>query len=223
MRSNDDLDGRSARPIAHGSEMLITDAPDIDVPATAETESVPQDGRPTPMTVVITWRVVPGREAVFEEWAHGITEAGRRYLGHLGSNWFRLGDRSNRYRTVIKFSDERALRHWMDSPERHDWLRRVEGYTRRSEERLTGMETWFTLPGAATPVPARWKMFLVTVICSYIVSLTINLLLQDVLSAVPLAVRVLITTVLLVGALTWPILPNVTRLLRRFLYPRDEL
>ncbi len=209
------------RVIAHESELLITDAPEIDGLPGADPGTGPPR-RSVPVTVVITWRVVRGREDVFEEWAHGITEAGRRYPGHLGSNWFRLGSGSSRYRTVIKFADETALRRWMDSAERHEWLRRVEGYTRRSEERLSGMETWFTLPGAVAQVPPRWKMFLVTVACSYVVSLGINLLLIDVLTAVPLAIRVLITTVLLVGALTWPVLPNVTRLLRSFLYPRDE-
>ncbi len=205
--------------IAHGSEMTVSHDSDIATIADAR----PAPSSVPPVTVVITWNVVPGREAVFEEWAHGITEAGRRYPGHLGSNWFRLGRNANRYRTVIKFADDASLRGWMNSEERRDWLGRVEGYTRRSEEHLTGMETWFTLPGAASPVPPRWKMFLVTVVCSYAVSLTVNLTLHDILYAVPLAVRVLISTVILVAALTWPILPNVTRLLRRFLYPRDEL
>lgn len=208
--------------IAHGSQMTIRHEPGASATPDARPMSASVPPVP-PVTVVITWNVVQGREAVFEEWAHGITEAGRHYPGHLGSNWFRLGRDANRYRTVIKFADAASLRGWMDSEERRDWLRRVEGYTRRSEEHLTGMETWFTLPGAAGPVPARWKMFLVTVVCSYVVSLTVNLALHDVLSAVPLAVRVLITTAILVGALTWPILPNVTRFLRRFLYPRDEL
>lgn len=205
--------------IAHESELLVT----CDPGTASNPDARPASSSVPPVTVVITWNVVPGREAVFEEWAHGVTEAGRRYPGHLGSNWLRLGRNSSRYRTVIKFADDASLRGWMDSEERRDWLRRVEGYTRRSEEHLTGMEIWFTLPGSVGPVPPRWKMFLVTVICSYAVSLIVNLVLHDVLYAVPLAVRVLISTVILVGALTWPILPNVTRLLRRFLYPRGEL
>lgn len=99
----------------------------------------------------------------------------------------------------------------------------MEGLTRRSEERLSGMEAWFTLPGTTGPAPARWKTILVAMIYSYAVSLTVNLTLGDVLAAVPVGVRVLISTVILVGGLTWTILPNATRLLPRFLYPRDEL
>ena len=206
--------------------MLVTSEPDI---RHAEGMTLPSrvggvpPGTPAPVTVMITWNVLAGQERAFEEWAHGITEAGYRYPGHLGSNWFRLGDASHRYRTVIRFASDDALRGWMESDERRDWIRRVEGYTRRSEQRLSGMETWFTLPGTTAPAPPRWKMFLVTVVCSYAVSLTVNLALGDVLAAVPIGVRVLISTVILVGALTWPILPNVTRLLRRFLYPPEDL
>ncbi len=131
--------------IARGRQILVTHDPD----SGTSTEARPAPSSVPPVTVVITWNVVQGSEAGFEEWAHGITEAGRRYPGHLGSNRFRLGRNASRYRTVIKFADDASLRGWMESEERRDWLRRVEGYTRRSEEHLTGMETWFTLPGAA--------------------------------------------------------------------------
>lgn len=222
-----DGSGRVDDPVATGNGGRVDGERGAGIgrgPATGgATPAAGSGGAATPVTVVITWNVVPGREAVFEEWAHGITEAGRRWPGHLSSNWFRLGQGANRYRTVIRFADEETLRRWMTSDERRDWLTRVEGYTRRSEEQLTGMETWFTLPGAAEPVPARWKMFVVTVVCSYLISLAINLLLRDLLSAVPLAVRVLITTVTLVAALTWLALPRATRLLRPFLYGRDQI
>jgi antibiotic biosynthesis monooxygenase (ABM) superfamily enzyme len=30
------------------------------------------------------------------------------------------------------------------------------------ERRMTGLETWFEVPGLTAPAPPRWKMFVVT-------------------------------------------------------------
>ena len=49
--------------------------------------------------------------------------------------------------------------------------------------RVTGLETWFALPGRTAPAPPRWKMFLVTSVVIYLLQLMLNLVMYRVVSA----------------------------------------
>jgi antibiotic biosynthesis monooxygenase (ABM) superfamily enzyme len=42
--------------------------------------------RTDPVTAVFSRRVRPGREAEFEDWAHGVIVAATRWPGHLGAS-----------------------------------------------------------------------------------------------------------------------------------------
>src|SRR5438552_15642595 len=114
-----------------------------------------------PVTVAVTFKVKPGHEAEFEAWAHDITTAAARYPGHLGASWVRSG---GSYHVIYRFADHAQFKGWYDSGERAAFLKRLEPIaTRVSDEHLTGMETWFQLPGrAGRPAPPRWKMVLAT-------------------------------------------------------------
>ena len=85
----------------------------------------------------------------------------------------------------------------------------------------TGLETWFTLPvRPATPPPPPYKMAQLTRI-TILPLITHVVIAQDPLleglSRVP---RLAITTAVTVPIMTWLVMPRVTRLLRRWLYPR---
>ena len=41
--------------------------------------------------------------------------------------------------------------------------------------RVSGLETWFALPGRTAPAPPRWKMFLVSLAAIYTLQLAFNL------------------------------------------------
>ncbi len=47
---------------------------------------------------------------------------------------------------------------------------------------MTGLETWFEVPGRTAPAPPRWKMFLVTSIVIFVLQLMLNLVLYRVAS-----------------------------------------
>lgn len=52
------------------------------------------------VTVVFTWQVTPGKEAEFEQWAHGIEQAAAASPGQRGVTWLRPEDDSGRYHAV---------------------------------------------------------------------------------------------------------------------------
>ena len=82
--------------------------------------------RTDPVTAVFSRRVRPGREAEFEDWAHGVIAAATRWPGHLGASVLHEPD-SPWYHLVYKFTDRDRFRAWIESEERDHWLGQVDG------------------------------------------------------------------------------------------------
>ena len=88
-------------------------------------------------------------------------------------------------------------------------------------QRVTGMETWFTLPDLkAIIAPPKWKMAIVSFIGAYSISLLAQYILGLYLRLSPLLTNILMTVILVVG-LTYFAMPLLSRLLRRWLCPTN--
>ena len=185
--------------------------------------SSPPDVDTGPVTTTVTRRVKPGHESFYEQFLEGIIAAATQFPGHLGVDVFRPPSATTgEYRIVYRFDTAEHLRAWLDSDEHAVWLERAEphaiGPTRTSF--VTGLESWFTLaaqPGAAPPPP--YKMALLTWITIFPLITLIVVITGPRLEGLPLVLRLGITTALTVPLMTWVVMPRVTRLLRRWLYP----
>ena len=171
----------------------------------------------------MTRRVKPGHEEIYERLLEGIVAAASAYPGHLGVEVFRPQSPGGEYRTVYRFDTAEDLHAWLDSDERAAWLERTEPHlvapVRTSF--VTGLETWFTLPSQpGAPPPPPYKMALVTWIAIFPLITAIVALTGPLLEDMPLALRLAITTALTVPVMTWVVMPRMTRLLHRWLYPR---
>jgi hypothetical protein len=180
--------------------------------------SVPEDGGP--VTVTVARRVAPGCERDFEDWYDGIIGAASRFSGFLGAGILRPHAMGGEWHVVYRFADAEDLRRWEASPERAQWLVRAERFAEETGvHRVSGLETWFAMPGRTAPAPPRWKMFLVTLAAIVPLVLLMNVLVLPVLSGWPMLARVLVFSGTLTGLMTWVVMPRITRLFRRFLYP----
>src|SRR3712207_5970408 len=66
-----------------------------------------------PVTVTVTRRVKPGREAAFEAWLHGVIQAATAFPGHRGANVFRPADPEHpEYVLVFQFARQADLDRW---------------------------------------------------------------------------------------------------------------
>jgi antibiotic biosynthesis monooxygenase (ABM) superfamily enzyme len=74
-------------------------------------------------------------------------------------------------------------------------------------------------PAQTPPVPPRYKVATLTWIGAYGVITLILGVLGDAIASWPLLLRTLLVSVLMVGALTWVVIPTMTRLFRRWLQP----
>jgi uncharacterized protein len=189
----------------------------------------PADARPAaddPVTVLYSRRVKPGREADFETWARGIVAAARQFPGHLGASVLDAPG-SREYHILFSFADRRSLRAWLDSDERRQWLARVGELLEadRGLQQLTGLETWFKLPGAnvatMTP-PPRWKMWLVSLVAVYPLVVAFQAWVVPRMARLPLPLRALVFPLVLLTLMTFVVMPMVTRALRRWLGPRHD-
>ena len=180
-------------------------------------------GTNPPVTAVASRRVKRGREREFEEWVSGILAAANGFSGYLGSEVLRPGDApgDDEYRIVFRFDRKSNLRAWEESEERHRWLREAEPLIH--EERvhvLTGLETWFTLPWkAGEPSPPRYKMAIVTWLAVFPLITVILVLFGPLLGLLPMLLRTLVLTAVMVSLMTYVIMPRLTRLFSFWLYP----
>lgn len=179
---------------------------------------------PEPVTVVFVRNVKPNRRNDFEEWAKGINQAVKGFEGYLGMDVIRPGDHSHpEYVIVLRFDEYEHLRAWMGSTEREVWVEKSEemmiGETHIQEAH--GFEPWFTLPdhSTASAPPAKYKMALVTILAIYPPLLALSTILSSLLHGWPTALVILLNLLLLVPAMTYYIMPWMTRLFCFWLYP----
>jgi antibiotic biosynthesis monooxygenase (ABM) superfamily enzyme len=183
----------------------------------------PADGSGGPVTTTVTRRVKPGHEPFYEQFLAGIIAAASRFPGHLSAEVFRPQTAAaGEYRVVYRFDTAQHLRAWLDSPEHAAWLQQAEPHVLGPLRRqvLTGLEAWFTLPTqpAASP-PPRSKMAILTWVTIFPLITIVVIASAPLIGGLPLVVRLAVTTAVTVSLMTWVVMPRVTRLLGRWLYP----
>ena len=111
------------------------------------------DDQEGPVTVTVSRRVKPGREAGYEAWLKHISGVAGRFPGHMGVNVIRPdGVRHKDYVTIVRFDSYRHLRHWEESPERPPSIPlRLGGCSR---ERLR-IFSWYLTSSDSAPAERR--------------------------------------------------------------------
>ena len=112
-------------------------------------------GAAEPVTVTVARRVAPGREADFAAWCDAMTAAASTHPGHLGAGVLRPSRVGEPWHLVFRFASADDLRAWDSSADRRRLLEAGEDLVRSTDvHRVTGLETWFALPGHTAPAPA---------------------------------------------------------------------
>lgn len=175
------------------------------------------------VTYSVRWAARPGHEAGFMATLNGMVHAASAFPGHLGVNVFGPSDHQRpEFHIVIKFDALTSLQHWLASDVRRDWLARAAGdqVGPPAIEVLSGLETWFALPDQSGPPSLpRWKMALVSWLAIFPLITAFRLVLSPVLAGMSVWLQSLLLTALLTPTMTWIVMPAMTRLFRRFLYP----
>lgn len=157
-----------------------------------------------------------------------IIAAATAFKGFLRAQLVRPGDEEGAndslYHVVMAFDSEAHLKVWQHSPARALGLAAaapyIEGHT--LVRQVSGLAHWFQAPtGPKQVAPPRWKVAVVTWLGIFPTVYLLFLALGDVLTPWPLLARIMLITVLVVGVMTWVVAPQLTRLLKPWLYARS--
>jgi uncharacterized protein len=177
-----------------------------------------------PVTIVVTRRVRPGRESDYEDWLRRLFQEAAALPGYLGANVERppVDARVREYTSVFRFDAVDNLRAFERSDMRRRYLAEVVDYveSEASWHQLSGLEFWFTPPkGTVVAQPARWRMALLMIVVVYSLVMSLGQVVGVVLAETPLPFRMLVTIVIEVFFMTYVLMPRLTRLLAKWIYP----
>ena len=194
--------------------------------SSAASSASPARAGATPVTMLISRRAEPGREQEFVEAMAAVTAAASRYPGYLGGHLVHPalpGDRL--FHIIFAFDSPDHIEAWQRSEERRAVLQRLEGTVAcESPPRpLTGLEGWFTTPGAPLRLPpTRPRMALVTWIGIFPLVLLFQRLIGPWLGPISPLLATAVATALVTIVMTWGLMPQLTKRFSRFLFPKSK-
>jgi uncharacterized protein len=180
----------------------------------------------TTVTIIFRRRVCSGREPDYERWLGALQEASRSAPGYLGVETIRPGDGASvrEYVSIVRFASYEHLRAWEDSRTRENWLERLPPGVVDGEaeiKRLDGLEFWFQgagHPGALAPSPHKMVLLIIPIVIAIVSAM--RPVLRAILGDVHPFIGLLISATVQVSLLTYVIMPRVTRLFSRWLFPK---
>jgi antibiotic biosynthesis monooxygenase (ABM) superfamily enzyme len=180
------------------------------------------------VTSVIEHAVRPGAEAKYEAWLGKITPIAKRFPGHRGIEFIRPPGGSGSYSILLRFDTLENLQDWLRSDTRRELLEEAEQFFERGEkiDIKTGLEFWFTPPPPAQKHPAPYKQFLVTLSVVFPLTLVVPWALRPLFDAMPAlglpGISNLLISSVIVGLMTYVIMPHYTRLIAKWLYDQTD-
>lgn len=192
--------------------------------AAAEPMSKVIFGDREPVTVIVTRRVRAGNESAYEAWIHGVSEVAHTFTGHMGINVIRPVDGGREYVLIFRFDSHANLKVWVESAVRAKWVKQADELCEgpAKVQQLTGMEAWFTLPDKPLrPPPPRYKMASLSFLAVFPLINLMNAVVAPALASLPVPgpIRMLPMIALMITLMTYVIMPFLTRLFYRWLYP----
>ena len=177
-----------------------------------------------PVALLALRTVKPGFEEKFEAELHDFISRSLQTEGQLGVSVIRpvQGSGSREYGILRRFRDSTSRECFYESPLFQQWEAKVASLTEGGPKRqeLSGLETWFVLPGQRAGIPPPpWKMAVVTVVGVWPASMFVPWVLNPFISDLPSVLQALLLAVGIVILLTWAIMPVLVRILKAWLYP----
>jgi uncharacterized protein len=131
-----------------------------------------------PLTVLVKHHVRHEKHEVFKKWSQDTNQLVRKFPGFVNAEIIRPttvelehSTGVDEYIAIVRFDNYKTLNGWMKSPERQMMMERTAEYsTDQPEYSLHSLEHWFVaptdLPKGVKP-PAKWKMFVLTLVVIY--------------------------------------------------------
>jgi antibiotic biosynthesis monooxygenase (ABM) superfamily enzyme len=175
------------------------------------------------VTFVVTRMVKHGREAEYEAWIRGICMAVLPFAGFLGADVIRSGEQNHRtYEVIFRFDTHAHLMDWEDSDVRQEWLKQLSPLTEGETkvQRLTGLEYWFVTPDATGKMPSRHRQAFLSWLVIFPLQAAIFTLLAPLVNPLPVLMRTMIVSGIVIPLMTYLVMPRLTKWLARWLFEK---
>jgi antibiotic biosynthesis monooxygenase (ABM) superfamily enzyme len=191
------------RIVADGRELLAGDT----------REQIVALAHPEPVTAVASFRVRPGNEHRYAEYHGRLVQRLRSFPGFLHSEMFpAIEGVQDETVVVLAFDTRPHLDAWLDSQERQQLLDEIDPYIEgdRTMNVVGSFAGWFGLPGMAKV--KTWKQATIVLLAIAPISLALTGVRLWLAPDIHWVLGVLIGNVLGVIALSWVLMPWLTRL-----------
>ncbi len=182
-------------------------------------------GANAPVAFVVTRYIRPGCEARFEALTHELFPKGTRIPGNPTADFVRPPEpTSHAYTTIIRFDHVSDYQHWLESPERQDWLARSAPLSEGPPQYQTrsGMEVWVTPPEQSDyRAPPKYKTIALNFFALYPVYFVMRWALAPVTAGWEPATAVALRTGVAVVLAGYGVMPAVSQTFRDWLFPAD--
>ena len=171
-----------------------------------------------PVTAVISSRIKPGSEAAYRAVHEDIVTAMRATEGFLHSELFEAVPGVQRDNVVVfSFDTRNHLDAWLHSAVRSELIARLEPLVEgdRRLDVVGGYAGWFSVDD--TTVVKRWKQAVAVILGLFPISVAITLVRNRVAPGLPLVPGILLGNIVGTLALTYLVMPRITRLLNSWL------
>jgi antibiotic biosynthesis monooxygenase (ABM) superfamily enzyme len=179
-----------------------------------------------PVLLLVSRHAKSGYESRFEWLMAQFIARAEAFPGCLGAQIVHPGDEAGvddtLYHALMAFDNAASLKAWQNSSERAAGLATIAPYIEgiAVTRGIAGLAHWFQPQRSnKSGQPPRWKVAVVTWLGIFPTVYLLFRLLGDLLAPWSLLPRIFLLTILVVAIMTWGVAPQLTRLLRTWLYP----
>jgi antibiotic biosynthesis monooxygenase (ABM) superfamily enzyme len=220
FRTNSELEAWLA---SEARSQALARAPDIFAGAATEYTLSGVEGEDQGETIVTSNRVIPGKEAEYEAADQALNEAAARFPGFLGARVIKPRAGEDTWSTLVRFDSKQNMDRWLASPERAAGREKMYRYalSHRADVIPTGFGSWFAVNAEDSLQAPAWKQAMTVLAALFPTVMVLNLTIGKLLSSegASFPINVFVGNVLGTVALTWLLMPVVTRLLAWWLSP----
>lgn len=174
-----------------------------------------------PVTTVLKIKPKDGFEQDCLLWMQETANEASSFPGFVYKEIYKSAEEEHLLLNIFTFRTLDELQVWENSTKRKKQIRKGELYMERlvAKDHLTGLEFWFQSAETKQHPLEKWKIVLVTVLVIFTLLNTIVPVLQIGFTALglPALVKSLVGVSIMVGLMTYLIMPFVTRRLGRWL------
>lgn len=180
-----------------------------------------------PVTRIVRRRVTPGHEEQYTAGVRDMFAAMKKHGGFVGGELIPPETPGGTYQMVSHFESEAALAEWDASTARAVALDALRPHAEDEPayRRLTGLEAWFEGPVVpASTRPPRLRMAIVTWLGIWPTASLFIWFVSPVLAqwGVPFLLITGFNTLMITVVMTYLVMPNLTKLMRGFLNPKQH-